>query len=474
LNLSFPPYTLYETRTGAGPPVVLIHGLSGSTRWWARNIDALAERYLVAAVDLMGFGQNHRFFGLPEVLPAFPEVTALLARWLETFGAPVHVIGHSMGGMLAIRLAAERPDLVRSLVLVNAAGIPFERKLMEHLRPLPKPPFGGPRIARVLIPDFFRAGPTSVAVASARVLLGDMREAMHALRVPTLLVWGENDPLVPLRYGEAMAQEIAGAKLVVLPRAAHVAMWDSAEEFNRAVLEFLDAVPPHDSSRGIFTWGVSGWTNGMAHRQSGHARDVVLLHGLGMSSAYFGPLAEELYARGWSPIAPDLPGFGESNDAVAVSPREHAVLLAAWADALGIRDAVWLGHSLGCNAVAHLARIRPDLVKRAVYAGPLWSAHRHALRIFLHLALDAFREPFALYRLVIPAYWRAGFWRWLRTWQKAADDVACTPDLPTPYVAISGLRDPITDRNCMHPVEVPGAHACVFSHPAPVADAMGL
>ena len=474
MKVDFPPYTLHETRTGSGPPVALIHGLSGSTRWWARNIDVLAERHLVAAVDLVGFGDNIRFFGLPEVLPAFPEVTALLARWLETFGEPVHVIGHSMGGQLAIRLAAERPDLVRSLVLVNAAGIPFERKVMEHLRPLPKPPFGGMRIARVLLPDFLRAGPTSVAVASARVLLADMREAMRAIHVPTLLVWGENDPLVPLRYGEMMHEEIPDSRLVVLPRAAHVAMWDAAEEFNRVVMEFLDDVPSHETRRGIFTWGVCGWTNGMAHRQAGRARDFVLLHGLAVSSSYFAPLAAALYARGFSPIAPDLPGFGESNDAPAASPAEQAAILAAWADALGIRNAIWLGHSLGCNAVAHLARLRPDLVRRAVYVGPLWSAHRYArIRIFLHLALDAFREPAALYRFVLRAYWRTGLWRWLRTWQKAADDVACTPDLPSPYLAISGLRDPITDRYCMHPVEVPCAHACVFSHPEGVVDAVG-
>lgn len=473
LKLTFPPYTLYETRAGSGPPVALIHGLAGSARWWARNIDALAERHLVAAVDLVGFGHNRRFFGMPEVLPSFAEVTTLLARWLETFGEPVHVMGHSMGGQLAIRLAAERPDLVRSLVLVNAAGIPFERKLMEHLRPLPKPPFGGPRIARVLIPDFLRAGPTSVAVASARVLLGDMREAMHAIRVPTLLVWGENDPLVPLRYGEAMHEEIPSSRLVVLPRAAHVAMWDAPEEFNRVVTAFLDEVAERDgTSQGMFTWGVSGWTDGIAHRQSGRARDLVLVHGLGMSSAYYGPLAATLYARGWSPIAPDLPGFGESNDAPAVGPREHAAQLASWADALGIRDAVWLGHSLGCNAVAHLARLRPDLVRRAVYVGPLWSDRPYArLRIVVLLALDVLREPLALYRYVILAYWRTGFGRWWRTWQKSADDIRCFAPAPS-SLAISGTRDPITDRRCTPPVEVPGAHACLFSHPEAVADAL--
>ena len=113
----------------------------------------------MAAVDLVGFGRNRRFFGPPVVLPPFAEVTALLARWLETFGEPVHLVGHSMGGQIAIRLAAERPDLVRSLMLVNAAGMPFRLDPRPHIRPLPKPPYGGPGIPRVLVPDFLRAGP---------------------------------------------------------------------------------------------------------------------------------------------------------------------------------------------------------------------------------------------------------------------------------------------------------------------------
>lgn len=471
-RLDFPPYSLYEKRTGAGTPVVLLHGLSGSSRWWSRNVDALAERHLVAAVDLIGFGRNRRFSGLPLLLPTFAEVTAVLARWLETFGEPVHLVGHSMGGQIAIELAAERPDLVRSLVLVNAAGMPFRFDPRPHVRAVPKPPYGGPGIARVLVPDFFRAGPSSVAVASARVVRADMRERMHSLQMPALLVWGENDPLVPLVYGEAMQREIAGSRLVVIPRAAHVAMWDAPAEFNRAVLSFLDEVDatPFVAAPPSFSWGISGWTAGMAHRQSGRRRDIVLVHGLGMSSAYFVNLAHELFARGWNPIAPDLPGFGESNNAPAVGPAEHATILASWADALGIRDAVWLGHSIGCNAVAHLAALRPDLVRAPVMVGSLWT-RRHWLRVFFMLALDSFREPLPLYRHVLRAYWRTGIARWWLTWRRYIPDVAAPP--PTTALHLAGTRDPIPDREVLRVVELPGAHACVFSHAGAVAGEIG-
>jgi pimeloyl-ACP methyl ester carboxylesterase len=471
-RVELPPYTLWVTRAGAGRPVVLLHGLSASSRWWSKNVDALAAEHLVAAVDLTGFGHSTGFFGLPATIPSFGEVTALLARWLETFDEPVHLIGHSMGGQIAIRLTAERPDLVRSLMLVNSAGIPFRFDPLAHLRPLPKPPFGGPRIAQVLLPDFLRAGPTSVAVASARVLHGDMRAWMREIRVPTLLVWGANDPLVPLRYGEAMAREIPDARLIVIERAAHVAMWDAPDEFNQIALDWLRSPPSairHPPS-GVFTWGLAGFTGGIAHRQAGRRRDLVLVHGLGMSSAYFGRFAHALFDRGWNPIAPDLPGFGESANARAAGPDEHARDLAAWADALQIRDAVWVGHSIGCNTVAALARMRPDLVRRAVHIGPVWT-RGGVLRVFAMITLDALREPLALYRFVIPAYWRAGLWRWWRTWCHYARDVAA--DVPADAEFLAGERDPIVDRRCVSARPVRGAHACHFSDAGAVAGEVG-
>lgn len=468
--LSFPPYSLWESRTGSGTPVVLVHGLSGSSRWWSRNIDALAAKHLVAAVDLVGFGHNRRFFGPPRFLPKFEETTSLLARWIETFGQPVHLFGHSMGGQIAIALAAERPDLVRSLILVNAAGMPFRLDPRPHVRAVPRPPYGGISIARVLVPDFLRAGPASVAVAGTRVMRGDMRERMHAIRAPTLLVWGENDPLVPLVYGQAMQREIEGSRLVVIPGAAHVAMWDRSSEFNEVAVAFLDEVEakPRADAEPAFSWGVSGWTNGVAHRQAGRRPDLVLVHGLGMSSAYFVHLARELFERGRNPIAPDLPGFGESADAPPLSAEAQAAALAKWADALSIRDAVWLGHSLGCNVVAHLRQMRPDLVRRAIHVGPLWT-QRHWTRVLAMLVLDAFREPLSLYRFVIPSYWRAGVVRWWRTWRRCITDL---PSSPGEGVFLAGERDPMPDRAFVTIRSVPGAHACVYSHPAAVAGAM--
>ncbi len=478
--IDLPPYRLWESRSGEGSPVALIHGLSGSGKWWSRNIDRLSQDHLVAAIDLVGFGRTQRFSILPKVIPRFTEATALLARWLETFDEPVHVIGHSMGGLLAIRVAAERPDLVRSLVLVGAAGMPFAVRPAPHLRPLSHTPISFASLAAlVIVPDVLRAGPTSIAVATGRILRNDAREWMRKITVPTQLIWGAQDPFVPLAYGRAMQKEIPGAALHVVEHGAHVPMWEAADEFNEVVETFLAGVERDSraaAAGAMFTWGVSGSIDGVAWRQAGRRRDVVLVHGLGMSSTYFERFARALFARGWNPIAPDLPGFGQSRESPGSGPDLHAQQLATWADGLVLRDLTWIGHSTGCHAAALLAQQRPDLVRRIISIGPLWTRRRaFRIRLVTMFVLDAFREHWSLIPVVMRAYWRAGFRRWLATYRQHFSDIAAGPATLRDHHAIVGEHDPIPDRDCLRataltPTVVSGAHACHFSNPEAVAE----
>ena len=473
-QVDIPPYSFWAARQGTGPPVVLIHGLGGSSDWWQRNVDVLGAHYSVYAVELIGFGRNQRFLR-PNKLPLrFDEIASVLARWIESsIGQSVHLVGHSMGGHIAVHLAALRPDLVRSLVLVSSTGVPFRLDPAEHLRNLFMPR-GLIGFLRVLVRDAFRAGPTAITLAFGRLLRADARPLLRALAMPVLLVWGEHDPLVPLPYAKAMLREIRNARLEIVPHASHIAMWENPEVFNRALLTFFANVSEEErgAAVSVFSWPVSGWNGGIAHRQAGRRPDVVLVHGLGMSSAYFVHFAQALFLRGRSPIAPDLPGFGESIDGPSLGPVEHAALLAEWADGIGIHNATWVGHSIGSNVVAHLAEMRPDLVRGAVCLGPLWS-NRSMIRLMLDLIIDAFREPARLFPFVLHAYWRAGLARWFLTLRHYPSDLRSKPagDL----LMIAGHHDPIPDRNAIpNLIEVPGAHACHFSYPREVCDVMRL
>ena len=399
----------------------------------------------------------------------FDEIAALLARWIESeFGEPAHVIGNSMGGHIAIHLGASRPDLVRSLVLVNSTGIPLRVAPAEHFRNLFLPR-GMWSFLLILFRDLFRAGPTSMIVALGRLLRDDARPLMRQLAMPVLLLWGEHDPLVPLQYAKEMLLDIPNARLEIIPRAAHVPMWENPRAFDEVVLRFITEADATriDPATSVFSWPISGWTGGVAYRQAGRFRDIVLVHGLGMSSAYFARLAEVLFADQWSPIAPDLPGFGESRDSAGAGPKEHAELLAQWADVVGIEEAVWVGHSIGCNVIGHLAELRPDLVASAVYIGPLWRG-RSPWLLLGSLLVDAFREPLALFGFVARAYWRTGARRLLKTFRCYIADMR--RDAPAGLMIV-GRRDPLVDRTTItNFMSVPGAHACHFSHPRGTAN----
>lgn len=467
--IELPPHSFWIREAGSGPPVILIHGLGGSSDWWRHNFEALARDHHVCAIDLIGFSRN-RFFLKRSRLPLrFEEIAALLARWIETeFGEPAHIIGNSMGGHIAIHLAASRPDVVRSLVLVNSTGIPFRVAPAEHIRNF-FVPRGLLSFLLILLRDVFRAGPTSMVLALGRIFRDDARPLMRSLQAPVLLVWGEHDPLVPLLYGKQMLIEMPNARLEIIPRSAHVPMWENPPAFNEVVVAFLEATDKVrlDPTAAIFSWPIAGWTGSIAYRQAGRQPNVVLVHGLGMSSAYFVKLAEMLFGDGWRPIAPDLPGFGESDDARSSGPQEHAALLASWADVVGVGDAMWIGHSIGCNVVGYLAATRPDLVASSVYIGPLWR-RESAWFLLPRLLLDAFREPLTLLGYVARGYWRAGFGRWFGTFRRYARDLR--RNAPGGLVIV-GKRDPIVDReHIANSISVPGAHACHFSHPRATAN----
>ena len=236
------PYEIHSREFGAGEEdLVLVHGLSGSSRWWARNIPALSERYRVFIPDLIGFGHSPRPRGR---LPPMAELADVLAEWIRRVGPPeAHVVGHSMGGQLAIHLAAAHPEQVLRLVLVDAAGIPrplTPRGVVRFAREIaPVWRWGDLSFVPVIVSDAWTAGPRTLLQAIGHILRDDVRPLLPSIRAPTLVLWGERDGWVPLEHGVQMRDSIPGARLQILTGAYHNPMVDRPSEFNRVVLEFL-------------------------------------------------------------------------------------------------------------------------------------------------------------------------------------------------------------------------------------------
>ncbi len=224
---------------GQGEPLILVHGLSGSTRWWKRNVPTFAQHYRVYLVDLPGFGSMRRF---PHRF-MLDQATSWLLQWMEAIGVrQAHFIGHSMGGYICIRLAAHQSKVVRHLVLVAPAGLPTGRSLPGYFVPLLSAiRYMVPSFLPTLFIDALRAGPRTLLNAARDLLTQDVQEDLKLITAPTLLIWGENDTLVPPVFAEILHKEITHSSLHILKKAGHVVMFDSPHEFNAKVLKFLSS-----------------------------------------------------------------------------------------------------------------------------------------------------------------------------------------------------------------------------------------
>jgi 3-oxoadipate enol-lactonase len=252
---------MYYVEAGAGEPLLLIMGFGGDHTAWAFQMAALAARYRVIAFDNRGVGQTDA--------PDHPYTTRLMAR--DALGLMdaldverAHVIGISMGGMIAQELALECPARVRSLHLGCTLARPdtYLLALNRAWREM-RIAMGREATLRTLAlwlfaPTTFAERPelletllqTSLANPYPQTLTGFLRqgeavaahdtlERLSTIRCPTLVSVAEDDILVPPRFSRAIASRIAGAELAVIPAAGHGYFLEQPETFNQLALDFV-------------------------------------------------------------------------------------------------------------------------------------------------------------------------------------------------------------------------------------------
>jgi pimeloyl-ACP methyl ester carboxylesterase len=212
-------------------PIVFLHGLSASSRWWRAVLPLLGGRE-ARLLDLPRFGRHFR-----------PEgVAGWLAAEIEA-EAPVVLVGHSMGGLVCALVAAERPELVRALVLVAPVGAPEARSLHAYARGLVRTFLvARPRLIRTIAEDAIRAGPEALLHGA---LFATGSSFAGGVSAPTLLIWGARDRLIPVELAAEWQRAIPQAVLDVIDDAAHVPMVETPSAFAECLLQFLDGLDDH-------------------------------------------------------------------------------------------------------------------------------------------------------------------------------------------------------------------------------------
>jgi pimeloyl-ACP methyl ester carboxylesterase len=261
------PVNYVELGSGSGIDLVFVHGLSGSWQNWLENLPHFAAAHRVVALDLPGFGQTP----LPRWTPTIPSYGRLLLDFCEAIGiGECAVVGNSMGGFIAAESAIRQPGRFEKLVLVSAAGIsaarmrrepaelagrlavassPLVLKLQE--RGLRRPGLrywafrmvfhDSLRIRPELLWEFFIHGAGKKGFLPALVNLAgyDFLDRLEVVEVPTLIVWGREDRIVPAVDAPEYGRRLNNSQTVIFAETGHVPMAERPVRFNRLLEAFL-------------------------------------------------------------------------------------------------------------------------------------------------------------------------------------------------------------------------------------------
>jgi pimeloyl-ACP methyl ester carboxylesterase len=256
---------------GQGSPLLLIHCLGGSCEHWGHNVQALSQGYRVYVFDLPGFGRSDK--EIEDLSPSF--AAEFVAAFLDAQGVDrASLVGNSLGGAVSLQFAVHYPHRLEKLVLVSSGGLGREVRLSLRLLKIPilgefvawawatRPGMRLSLRSIVYEPQVIREefvdqmaelarlpGAKEMLLSVARTvtdlrgqnmkLLEPLLRRVLEIEAPTLIIWGAQDPLVPVAHAHVAHQMIKDSQLHILDRCGHVPQIEKPEEFNQLVLDFL-------------------------------------------------------------------------------------------------------------------------------------------------------------------------------------------------------------------------------------------
>lgn len=243
----------YEVIGRRGAPVIFLHSWLGSWRYWLPTMEHAAERYRTFAIDFWGFGESDRREGLFSIA----EYVDLLMRFMDQLGiAKVSLVGHGLGGMVALRAACQNPDRFTRLMVVST---PIQgSQIQSHVKPGALSRIFGratpgnvwtrlvrqlnvdyPQILNEIIEDTDSLSELVVQRVIASVAEADLRADLESLDAPLLAVYGEKDAIVTPDQARFLRDDHRSLQQVIkLPRSNHFPFLDQPNVFNRLLMDF--------------------------------------------------------------------------------------------------------------------------------------------------------------------------------------------------------------------------------------------
>jgi pimeloyl-ACP methyl ester carboxylesterase len=268
---------VYRTAGRGGPVLLLIHGITGCAKQWDDVVPLLAERYTVVAPDLLGHGESAKprgDYSLGAYAVGVRDLLVALGHRRAT------VVGHSLGGGVAMQFAYEYPPFAERLVLVSSGGIGREVHFLLRAASLPGAEIVLPLIASAQILGIgagvgqllgklgLRAGPDLEEMARGYASLGDAgaRQAfLHTVRavidaagqrvsgmdrlylagmLPSMVLWGGRDPLIPVEHADLAHRAMPGSRLEVFDDSGHFPQLAEPVRFARTLIDFVESTEP--------------------------------------------------------------------------------------------------------------------------------------------------------------------------------------------------------------------------------------
>ena len=243
--------SIHVQRGGEGPPLLFLHAAGGAGAWHP-FLGLLARRFDVVAPDHPGFGGSD---DMPEV-EAMDDLVYHYLDVLDRLGLErVHVVGGSLGGWLAAELAVHSPERIERLALLGAAGLRVPGNMATDIflmtpdqvvdDALPRPGGRRPACSR-RSPTWTSSSPPTATWPAWRATAGrpylnnpKLERRLHRITAPTLVLWADDDRVIPIEHGRLYAERIPDATLQIVEDCGHAMYFERTEAFADAVTEFL-------------------------------------------------------------------------------------------------------------------------------------------------------------------------------------------------------------------------------------------